>query len=88
MHPDEVLYKHGDLDLKVYMIIYGTLELLKTALALSSAEAVGIGRYTIGTFVGEEWIYNRKYYAREETCKACESACVLELNVNSFELIR
>lgn len=28
--PDQILYKRNELDLKVYMIIYGTVELLKT----------------------------------------------------------
>ena len=47
-----------------------------------------IGQYTIGTFVGEEWIYYRKYIEREETCVASEPSCVLEITVESFEAIR
>ena len=47
-----------------------------------------VGRYTIGTFVGEEWIYDKKYVEREETCRSCDSACVLSITVEAFEEIR
>ena len=42
----------------------------------------------MGTFVGEEWIYFRKYMQREEACVAVEPSCVLEIQVESFEIIR
>ena len=47
-----------------------------------------IAKYSIGTFVGEEWIYYKRYTKREETCVASEMSCVLELSVDSFELLR
>mmetsp|Transcript_2247 Transcript_2247/g.3067 ORF Transcript_2247/g.3067 Transcript_2247/m.3067 type:complete len:102 (-) Transcript_2247:97-402(-) len=47
-----------------------------------------VGRYTIGTFLGEEWIFFKKYTQREETCIALEPSCVLEITVESFESIR
>ena len=47
-----------------------------------------VGRFSIGAFVGEEWIYFRKYTEREETCVAREPSCVLEITGNAFEAIR
>ena len=47
-----------------------------------------VGKYTIGTFLGEEWIFFKKYRHREETCVATEPSCVLEITVESFEAIR
>ena len=53
----------------------------------SKARSV-VGKYTIGTFLGEEWIFFKKYRHREETCVATEPSCVLEITVESFEAIR
>ena len=47
-----------------------------------------MGKYTIGTFIGEEWIYYKRYTERGETCVAKEESCVLELSVDAFETIR
>ena len=99
LQPDQILYRRYDLDLRVYMIIYGTVELRKGEVAdseqlqedLSSNRVKfgeGVGRYTLGTFVGEEWIYYKKYVQRDETCMACEPTCVLEISVESFECMR
>ena len=44
--------------------------------------------YTIGTFVGEEWIYYKQYVERETNCNACEPSCVLEIDMEQFEEIR
>ena len=46
------------------------------------------GKYGIGTFIGEEWIYQRQYTVREETCVAAEESAVLEISVKSFDAIR
>ena len=46
-----------------------------------------LGRYSIGTFIGEEWIFFRKYTDRKETCVAREPSCVLELSTNAYETI-
>ena len=46
------------------------------------------GKYSIGSFLGEEWIYYKKYVEREESCLAREDSCVLEFTVDSFEAIR
>ena len=55
---------------------------------MSTATYSHMGRYTIGTFVGEEWIYFKRYTERQETCVAREPACVLDISVESFETIR
>lgn len=47
-----------------------------------------VGKYTIGCFIGEEWIYFKKYTEREESCLAREDSCLLEISVDSFEAIR
>ena len=49
---------------------------------------ISVGRYSIGAFVGEEWIYYKRYTDREETCVAREASCVLEMNTEAFESIR
>lgn len=63
----QVLYRPGDIDLTVYMIMYGTLKLYKPPTGIdpstdykSFEEATlhnELGCYKIGTLVGEEWIY-------------------------------
>ena len=154
LKPEEILYQQGDLELRVYLIIYGSFILLRdpnhetlpssknrqrsstmrqadqtndTALELSNemdpskklvtevAELVIhetfnettnesgpvaldsltdngptelLGKYTLGQFIGEEWIYHKRYTKREESCEAVEDSCVLELTVESYELIR
>ena len=47
-----------------------------------------VGKYQVGSFIGEEWIYYRKYTHREESCVAREPTCVLEIDVESYEAIR
>ena len=61
------------------------------AYAMSQAQSSSTpktGKYTIGTFLGEEWIFFKNYRHREETCVATEPSCVLEITVESFEAIR
>ena len=55
---------------------------------IEKASSESKGKYTIGSFVGEEWIYYKKYTVREETCVALGDACLLEFTVESFEAIR
>ena len=47
-----------------------------------------MGKYSIGAFVGEEWIFYKRYTDREETCVAREASCVLEVDTEAFESIR
>ena len=47
-----------------------------------------LGKFGIGTFIGEEWIYQKQYTVREQTCVANEESAVLEISVNSFDTIR
>ena len=47
-----------------------------------------LGKYTIGTFIGEEWIYFKRYVDRQESCIAREPSCVLQIDVDTYETIR
>ena len=44
--------------------------------------------YTIGAFVGEEWICNKRWVERSENCMAKEQSSVLEITQESYRLIR
>ena len=47
-----------------------------------------IGLYTIGAFVGEEWICNKRWVERMENCMAKERSSVLEISQESYRQIR
>ena len=46
-----------------------------------------MGKYSIGTFIGEEWIYYKNYMEREDTCVAREPCCVLEMTTDAYDAI-
>ena len=67
-------------------------QLSQLPLSLSSARKSTRGgdpnHFTIGAFIGEEWIYYRHYVERMETCTSVDEACVLEFNVEAYEVFR
>ena len=38
----------------------------------------GVSLLTIGNFAGEEWVFDKQYVQRKESCLAKDDSCVLE----------
>ena len=51
-------------------------------------ESGKIGKYTVGTFIGEEWLLKKQWYERTESCLSKQQSCVLEITNKSFKQIR
>ena len=52
-----------------------------------ASESGKIGKYTVGTFIGEEWLFKKQWYERTESCFSKEQSCVLEITNKSFKQI-
>ena len=48
----------------------------------------GVSLLTIGNFAGEEWVFDKQYVQRKESCLAKDDSCVLEFTVESFDAQR
>ena len=63
----QTLFIVGDLDLKVYMVLYGILEITKPS---DNEVNSSSDKYYIGSYVGEEWIFFKAYTERQDNCLA------------------
>ena len=83
LNPNQFLYKIGDNDQKIYIILFGRLQIQK----LADGQPCTMGRVNLGWTLGEEILFDRTLQTRSEQVFAESDTCLIAISKQKLAIL-